>query len=279
MDDYVIAVRSYARADTFLRKTYRMLQHNKLTSRLFVFVANQEEHTLYTAALQGCEYRDIIVGELGGANAIRAICNYFPLNQRIVFMDDDLSSFFDYAEDGTRRRDSSELASYLSRGFAAIDLYGCGAFTCSFIENKVWLRHKSRAEIRPFTLAGNFFGARNDPAMICTEYAHCDDLVRSVRYIDRYGGVLVFWWAGFQTRYGKEPGGLQASDDRGTDTLAKTHAISWKLYNSDPLLQAYAMPPAQETYNPFVSLKLKKLPAIQKHMQGRCVIRDLAHSD
>jgi hypothetical protein len=263
----------------FMRKTYRMLQHNKLTNRLFVFVANEKEHALYTAALQGCEYRDIIVGQLGGANAIRAICNYFPINQRIVFMDDDFISFFDYAEDGTFRKDSSELASYLSRGFDAIDLYGCGAFTCSFMQNKMWLRHKPRAEIRPFTLVGGFFGARNNPDMISTEHAHGDDIVRSVRYIDRYGGVLVFWWAGFHSRYGKEPGGMQASGDRGTDTLAKTHAVSWSLYNSDPLLQAYAMPPAQEKSNQFVSMKLKKLPVIKKHMQGRCVVRDLAHSD
>ena len=43
LDDYVIACRSYKRANVFPHKTYRMLAHNGLTDRLYIFVANQEE--------------------------------------------------------------------------------------------------------------------------------------------------------------------------------------------------------------------------------------------
>jgi hypothetical protein len=276
-ENYVIAVRSYARAHIFPHKTYRMLAHNGLTDRLYVFVANEAERALYETALRGLPYRAIVVGELGGANAIRAICRYFPRGQRIVFMDDDLDRFFDFSRTGKFRADSTELARYLEDGFETIDRHECGAFTFSFMSNKMWLAEKPFKEFRPFTLAGNFFGTRNDPAMITTEYSHGDDLVRSVRYLERYGGVLVYWWAGFVTRYGKEEGGLQASGNRAesnANTLRRTGEVSWIEYRGDPLLQAYAMPPAQERDNPFVSMRMKALPAVRKAMRERGTLRD-----
>jgi hypothetical protein len=275
-DDYVIAVRTYARSAVFPLKTYRMLAHNGLTDRLYIFVANAAEKRLYEAALAGREYNKIVVGELGGSNAIRAICRYFPKGQRIVFMDDDLDRFFDFSRQEKFRADSTELGRYIEDGFTTIDEHKCGAFTFSFMSNKMWLGGKPFKEFRPFTLAGNFFGTRNDPDMITTEYSHGDDLVRSVRFLEKYGGVLVYWWGGFATHYGKEAGGLQASGDRGAaaDTLRKTGEVSWKEYNGDPLLQAYAQPPVQEKGNPFVSMKMKALPGVRKAMRERGTLRD-----
>lgn len=274
-EEYVIAVRSYARASVFPLKTYAMLNHNGLTERLYIFVANATEKRLYEAALAGQPYKAIVIGKLGGANAIRAICEYFPVGQRIVFMDDDLDRFFDFDKSGKFRANSDQLGLYLEDGFETIDRYQCGGFTFSFMSNKMWLNGKPFKEFRPFTLAGNFFGTRNDPALITTEYSHGDDLVRSVRFLEKYGGVLVYWPAGFVTHYGKEAGGLQASGNRGSaaETLKKTAEVSWAEYSGDPLLQAYAMPPKQEKGNPFVSMKMKSLPGVRKAMKERGTYR------
>ena len=254
--DYVIAVRTYARHTTFPKKTYRVLSEQHLTDRLYIFVANETEKELYKSTIS--DYNQIVVGELGGANAIKAICQYFPIGQRIVFMDDDLGEL--YGIDTT-------LHDYIVDGFNTIDLHNCGAFTFSFLSNTFWLRNKPRKEIRPIILAGNFFGTRNYPNMITTEHSHGDDLIRSVRYIEKYGCVLVYWRAGFKTRYGKEPGGLQASSERTT-----TKEISWAQYNSCSLLQAYAKPPTEEKDNPFVSMKLKPLTQLMKAMIARGVV-------
>jgi hypothetical protein len=268
---YVIACRTYARSAVFPQKTYRMLEHNGLTDRLYIFVANKEEKALYEAALAGKPYAAIVVGRLGGAEAIRAICAHFPRGQRIVFMDDDLDRFFDFTKDGTFRSDSSALAKYLEDGFATLDQVGRGAFTFSFLKNKFWLKDKPFKEFRPATLAGNFFGTYNEPEMITTKFAHGDDLVRTTRYLDRDGGILVYWWAGFDTRYGKEEGGLQASGNRGKDRLKHTGDISRTIYAAEPLVRAYANPPAQEKDNPFVSMKLKHLPQLRKILEERGV--------
>jgi hypothetical protein len=278
-DDYVIACRSYGRAAVFPNKTYQMLTRNGLVDRLYIFVANAAEKRRYEAALVGRPYAAIVIGRLGGANAIRAICSYFPRGKRIVFMDDDLDRFFDFDRAGRFRADSDALGRYLEDGFATIDREGIGSFTFSFLKNKLWLEGKPFKEFRPFTMAGNFFGVRNDPAMITTEFSHGDDLVRSVRYLERYGGVLVYWWAGFDTRYGQEPGGMQASGDRGAvagaESLRRTADVSRREYEGDPLLQAYALPPAREAGgNPFVSMKMKPLPSVRAAMRERGTWRD-----
>lgn len=270
-DEYVIACRSYNRASSFPEKTYRMLAHNGLTDRLYIFVANAKEKALYETALQGLTYQEIIVGKLGGANATRAICSYFPVGQRILFLDDDLSRFFTFSEDGALTKDARNLHRYITDGFDTIDRYDLGAFTFSFLSNAFYLKGKAFKEFRPFILAGNCFGARNDPAMITTKMSHGDDTQRTTRYIERYGGVLVYWWGGFVTQYGKEDGGMQASGDRGSaaERLRRTEELSWEMYRSDPLVRAYCQEPTPMAGGVLVSLKLKTLPQIRKAQTER----------
>jgi len=271
LDDYVIACRSYKRSNVFPQKTYRMLAHNGLTSRLYIFVADKEEKHLYEQSLGDLPYKQIVIGEKGGANATRAICKFFPVGQRIIFVDDDLSRFFNFSETGEFTKDARNLHHYIMDGFTTIDKYNLGAFTFSFLSNKFYLKGKAFKEFRPFMLAGNFFGARNDPPMITTELSHNDDAVRSVRYFEKYGGVLVYWWGGFETHYGQEEGGLQASGSRGerAEALAKTKKVSEHIWAIDPLIQAYAKEPKQEKTNPFVTIKFKTLPQIRKAQTER----------
>ena len=87
-----------------------MLAHNGLTDRLYIFVANQHEKERYEHSLKGLPYKKIIVGELGGANAVKAICRYFPKGQRILFVDDDLNRFYCFDADKKFEKDSDKLS-------------------------------------------------------------------------------------------------------------------------------------------------------------------------
>lgn len=273
LDDYVIACRSYNRSHIFPNKTYRMLQHNNLLEKLYVFVANKQEKKAYEANVPNFPADRIVVGKLGGAKIIEFICQYFPLGKRIVFMDDDLERFFLFTKEGEYVKDSKALHKYLEDGFKTIDRYNLGSFTFSFLSNPFYLKGKPFKEFRPFIVGGNFFGVRNDRALIPTKVAHADNVLRSSRYFDRYGGTLVYWHAGFSTQYGKEEGGLQASGDRGDvqSRLQITKEVSQSLYNSEHLLQAYANPPIYIENAGLFSLKLKTLPQIRKAMMERGV--------
>jgi hypothetical protein len=269
-DDYVIAVRTYARSQMFPSMTYKTLERSRLTDRLYIFVANNEEKHLYQEALTGKPYKAIVVGALGGANATRAICDYFPVGKRIVFMDDDLEQFFEFQGDKPGVpfiKDSDRLGRYITDGFATIDRFGLGSFTFSFYQNRMWLSDKPFKQFRPFTLAGNFFGVRNDRSMIPTKHSHSDDLVRSCRYLDTYGGVLVYWWAGFKTNTFKNPGGLskERHDPHTGMMKLKTYLDD---YESNDFVKAFSRAPAQGANGSWF-MKLKTLPQIRKIMDER----------
>ena len=270
-DDYVIACRSYGRATVFPKKTYRMLKHNKLTDRLYVFVATAAEKKLYTEQLPDFPVERIVIGAPGLAPVTRCICKYFPVGQRIVFMDDDLDQFFVMPLEGKIQKDSAVLHKYLEDGFRTIDAYDLGSFTFSFMSNRLYLTGKSFKEFRPFLVGGSFFGCRNDRKLIPVDVGQSEDVLRSCRFFERYGGTLVYWYAGFSTHYGKESGGMQSSGNRGdaATRLKITKDVSQKLYDSEELLQAYATPPQFVENANLWTLKLKNVTQIRKAMKAR----------
>lgn len=212
MAEYVIAVRSYKRAELFQRSTLQIIKEQGLLERLYVFVGSDLSE--YTALEPDLRYVSV---PAGGANAIRAICEYFPRGQPIVFLDDDLEEWF-WFDISANTIHHDRLHEFLADGFAH------APFSFKSLTNKHWMR--SLPPFRPSysTMAGCFFGAFNEPELITTEQAHCDDLVRTVAYFN-VGRVPWAWQhAGFKTAYAKNAGGLQSSGDR-TDTLSVCHSI------------------------------------------------------
>jgi hypothetical protein len=209
MGDYVVAVRTYKRPLLFRDRTLAMLTKQGLLDRLHVFVGSDLAE--YEAACGPLRYH---VAPPGGHNAISAICDYFPYGQRIVFLDDDLETFFRYDRETDTFLDHG-LSDLLERGFANGSIFGFG-----YLTNKMWLRKQK--EFRPCysLVSGSSFGAVNEPELIKTATAHDDDVVRSVQYFKAGRTPYTFPGAGFKTRHGKNPGGLQSSGDR-----ADTHAV------------------------------------------------------
>ena len=205
-DDYVIAVRTYKRPEMFRTHTLQVVRDQGLLDRLFVFVGSDLEE--YRALEPDLRY---VAVPAGGHNAIRAICDYFPRGKAIFFMDDDLSDFRQY-DKATDALLTTGLHDVILKGFEQ------APFCFGFLTNRLWLRKSP--EIRPQygIIATTAFGAFNEPEFINTTHAHLDDMLRAFHYL-RAGRVpSVFPGCSFKTRYGKNPGGLQASGDR-ADTL------------------------------------------------------------
>jgi len=216
MTDYVITVRTYKRPELFQRATLRVLRDQGLLDRLYVFVGSDIAE--YAALEPSLRY---IQAPVGGHNAIRAICDYFPRGQPILFLDDDLEEFFQYdvLSDSFQHHGLHEL---VVSGFAH------APFTFKSMTNRFWMKSLPSGRPSYSTMAGCYFGSYNEPELITTDTAHCDDLLRTVAYLKR-GRVPWAWqYAGFKTKYAKNPGGLQESGDR-TDTLAVCHSIGPQL--------------------------------------------------
>ena len=83
MKDYVIAIRSYRRADTIKNKTLRILKDDKIPKdNIYIFVGSDEIDTYKKSV--GAGYH-ILDGGSEGTNACnKKIINYFPKNQYII---------------------------------------------------------------------------------------------------------------------------------------------------------------------------------------------------
>jgi hypothetical protein len=197
MVSFKIAVRTYQRADKLFRMTLRMLRDANLSDYVTVFIGGDIQPYLDIDP----ELRYVSV-RIGGRNAIEDICAYYPRDTPILFLDDDLESFY-----------GGDLKTLVERGFAQSDI-----FTFGFCKNKYWLRRYAEWAPRYGTIVGGAFAARNRPELITTPEGHCDDLCRTINYLKN--GILPYAWAhaGFNTVYAKNAGGMQASGDR-SDTL------------------------------------------------------------
>lgn len=214
MEDFVIAVRTYKRQEIFKKNTYRILQENNLTERLYIFVADEEEKQAYAKSLEGLSYKEIVIGEKGAVQATRAIHRYFPIGQRIFFMDDDLKQFYTFSRSLKLTPRSLKLQKYLEDAFETLDKENYKIFAFSSSTNGLWVRNKCFKEFTVKHIYGGAFGARN-----CTELIprpNCfDDVARTLRFFE-YGGVLHYNTAGFTIlKMGTLEGGMQDSGDRG----------------------------------------------------------------
>lgn len=268
--DYVIAVRSYDRPWDFKKKTYAMLHRQKelnLKERLYIFVADEEQRAIYQHVLNGWPFKEIVVGVKGGKEIVHFIGDSFLVGQPIVFMDDDLEEFFEFTSEPTKDslcKNSTKLHDYIIDGFKTIKDTG-SAFSFSYYKNEFYLQGKPWKEFRPYNLPGSFWGAYNDADFVKIYTAHLDDIIRTCRYIDRFGGVVVFHWGGFVTRTGLNSGGMQSSGDRGDsstrDDTLKT--ITERVYDSDPFIRKYCSTP-KIAHTGMWEVKLKSVTSIRK---------------
>jgi hypothetical protein len=95
MTSYVVAIPSYKRADVVATKTLKTLSDGGVSPKnIYIFVANEAERKDYEAKVPKELYGKIVVGKIGINAQRRFIVSYFPENQQIVSIDDDVEGLF-----------------------------------------------------------------------------------------------------------------------------------------------------------------------------------------
>ena len=87
--DYIICIPTYKRVDTFRKKTYaKVIERYSLHSKVILLLQNDEDEEAYTKAFPELDFLRTPAGLL---QTVNFVAEYFPKQQRMIMMHDDIT--------------------------------------------------------------------------------------------------------------------------------------------------------------------------------------------
>jgi hypothetical protein len=208
-----VIIPSYKRANLISELTLGFLNREKYpTSKIYIFVASEEERQEYVLKVPRKLYSQIIVGVLGLKEQRKFISDYFPEGEVIIQIDDDLQ--------GIKMLDKQLR-------FMDLVLKGCayleegGLFGIMPNDNRLCFAEKTTTHLTH--IVGCFFMIKNHKD-IFTNTTEKEDFERCILYFKRYGGVARYKGAGVITKYAGLQGGLQ-TEGRGARMIQEINYL------------------------------------------------------
>jgi hypothetical protein len=256
-----VAIPSYDRSDTIASKTLAFLKRSSYPAeKIHIFVASDEEFKKYEKEVPESMYGEIIIGVPGLKEQNNFITSFYPEDEIIIRMDDDIKSI---------RSDIPFLA-LVDIAMSHLEYRNSGLF--GIMPNDDKRRFKGAMTSHLSFIIGCFFIMRNHRDIILT-HSEKDDVERSILYFKRYGNVLRYQNAGVSTDYGKNRGGLQQPGrlermEEAVNTIIKAYPGYCKVVNKngikDVVLDWRAVPPQLQS-------KSKKNDGVLSHQPSPTV--------
>jgi len=231
--DWIIACRTYKRSKIFLEQTYRTLQENNLTDKLFIFVADQEEYDIYKRELGDKTYKGLIVAKKGGTAARNFMIKYFPEGTFIFMIDDDNEFFFQF-DDKNHMKRSYNLKEICEDGFKTIQENNLSFWTFNALTNGYFAKNLPFKQTRPINIFGGGYGVINDHSFVVDERVVEEDTVLTLHCMRKDKQCLVYRKVGLKTKMLTLEGGLQidrgVTQDERRQHWTTAHKIIEELY-------------------------------------------------
>jgi hypothetical protein len=203
---YTVCIPSYKRSRTLATKTLPLLAARKIPpERIIVYVADEEEASLYRQTLQPEAYAEIRVACPGMGAVRNFITDDHPADARLLCLDDDLEDFLLRLNSKTLIP-LDDLDDFATRAFDFTERVGLRLWGLYPVLNPLFMKPTVTGDLR--YIIGSVWGIRNLPGA----HVHLDDKEDFERSLRRYcadGGVVRFNFASMKSRYYTEPGGMQ----------------------------------------------------------------------
>ena len=186
--DYVIAIPSFNRYDTIKKKTLKMLQQNNIpTDIITIFVATSEQKLLYEQELNN-DYK-IVIGVLGMANIRNFITDYYEEGQKLVCIDDDITSIKLGNISGKLVTKINNLNEIIINGFNLCKEHDGALWGLHPSNNCRSLKSKNFITTDLKYIIGALYGVINDKS-IKVSIDCAEDFERTILYYKKYGKVI-----------------------------------------------------------------------------------------
>jgi hypothetical protein len=218
MNDYIICIPSYKRAELCNEKTLKTLNEHKIDpKRVYVYVANKEDFKLYEEILDKKTYNKIIIGKLGLVPQRHFIMNQWPQGKHLVFFDDDIQSI-DLSLSVEFKKHNLDY--FIRHAFKECEKYKSYIWGVYAVYNPFFRKARKEMTTDLNYIVGAFYGIINRPKLksiqltITKENGQKEDVERTLKYFLNDGIVLRFNKIGFETKYYGKEGGLGRFEDR-----------------------------------------------------------------
>jgi len=193
MSNYVVAIPSYNRVDVIIQKTLdTLLKGNVSPSRIYIFVANAQQYNLYKTHVPKEMYNEIIIGKIGITRQRRFISSYFPENQYIVSIDDDVEELNKLKNADTLTR-IHNLDAFFNKAYDLLrkeHLYLWGIYP---VRNAFFMKPKITTDLRFIIgVLHGYINRHNNKLLPSIRIESKEDYEQSILFYKMDGGVLRF---------------------------------------------------------------------------------------
>lgn len=215
--DFVVCIPSYKRVDICNSQTLQMLKDNQIpASKIFVYVANETEYDDYDTGLNPRLYNELVIGKKGVVQQREFIEKSWPIDQKIIFFDDDIKKI----DLSLSKFKNNTLSNFFKQAFRECEKQNSYIWGVYPVYNPFF--RKDRIEISTCLnfIIGAFFGIVNrkiDQSLKLTltrKTSQQEDVERTIKFFLKDGIVLRFNKIGFVTKYYGTVGGLGNLDQR-----------------------------------------------------------------
>lgn len=226
MPDWNVVVPSYNRVDGFKKKTLATLQYHKIPpSKIYLFVANEEQKKLYEEGLEPGTVGHIIVGEKGLPQVRNFIFKHFPVGTPLVSFDDDVRGFVRLDGEKLRAVRPAELGDLFDMAFAECKKVGARFWGDYPVPNAFFMSNTISYDLK--FIMGSFWGCFNpgSDVQITIGNGEKEDYMRTIQFWEQDHAVVRLNFLSHKTATYNEAGGLQSDGQaariaREKDTVA-----------------------------------------------------------
>jgi hypothetical protein len=209
--DWKVVVPSYNRVDGFKNKTLKTLQYHKVpASKIYLFVANEEQKKLYEEGLEPGSVGHIIVGIKGLVPVRNFIFEHFPKGTPLVSFDDDVRGFVRLEGEKVRELRPAEFGELVDMAFKECKTVGARFWGDYPVPNAFFMSNAISYDLK--FIMGSFWGCFNPGKDVHIEIGggEKEDYQRTIQFWEADHKLVRLDFLSHKTATYNEPGGLQS---------------------------------------------------------------------
>ena len=206
--DYVVAIPSYKREDVLAKKTLKTLKDGGVPkSKIFIFMANEEERANYEKEIPKDLYNKLVVGVKGITNQRKFIVKYFPENQYVVSIDDDVERIEKKTGEQTLGK-VTNIDKFFRDGYTDLKKQGLYIWGIYPVRNPFFMKSKTTTDLKFIIgVLRGFINRKSKDLEPSPSAEGKEDYEQSILYFKKDGGVLRYNGVTTKTKF-NSAGGL-----------------------------------------------------------------------